>query len=73
MSTSTANHDSGSWVKMSCNLARDRSNFIGEYFEYEFRADQLETYDTYDLKCVMHATNPVQTPSVKSYRVITIA
>ena len=73
MSTSTEVHETKGWTRMSCNLDRNRSNYIGEYFEYEFRADNLPTYDTYDLKCVFRAQNPVQVPAVSSYRVICVA
>lgn len=73
LSSNGVEHESIGWNRIPCNVARNKSSYIGEFFEYEFRLDNLDSYDTYDLKCVLTATDPTKSPIVNSYRVIALA
>jgi hypothetical protein len=73
LSGSGVDHEQQEWVRLNCAVERTKSSFIGDYFEYEFRLDDIAGYDTYDLKCVMGASDPTKAPIVSSYRVIVIA
>ena len=66
-------HETKSWQRLNCSVDRNKSSFIGEFFEYEFTLDDIPEYDTYDLKCVMGAEDPTDSPIIKSYRVIVVA
>lgn len=71
-SSSGVQHELLEWKKLECRVDRNKSSFIGEFLEYEFRLDNLPEYDTYDLKCILSATDPTRAPIVKSYRVIAL-
>ena len=73
LSSSGVDHESLGWQYIPCNIERNRSSGAGDFKEYEFRLDQMQDYDTYDLKCVFRSENPVKTPVVQSYRVIALA
>lgn len=73
LSSSGEDHDLQPWRAMVCNTPRDKSVHPGDMREYEFRLDNLPEYDTYDLKCVLRATDPTRAPVVKAYRVIALA
>ena len=66
-------HDEQTWKRLNCQVDRDRSSYIGEQLEYEFYLNDIDSFDTYDLKCVMTATDPTKAPVVYSYRVIVLA
>lgn len=66
-------HETQPWQYMGCTDLRQRSSFIGEFFEYEFSLDNIAAFDTYDLKSVMRTQNPIRSPIIKSYRVIVTA
>lgn len=73
LSTSGVDHESQPWQYMGCNDSRQRSSYIGEFFEYEFKIDGISEFDTYDLKCVLLAQDPTRSPIVKSFRSIALA
>lgn len=73
LSTSGVQHELQSWKRFDCNVKRNKSSYIGEFFEYEFRLDNLPEFDTYDLKCVLTANNPTKSPIVQAYRMIALA
>lgn len=73
LSASGIEHETLEWKRLPCNTPRNRSSSISEFFEYEFRLDNVEPFDTYDLKCVLTADMPIKTPIVNSYRLIVIA
>lgn len=73
LSGSGVDHETQNWQRLNCDIERNKSSFIGEYLEYEFKLDSIQPYDTYDLKCVFTATDPTKSPIVKQYRVIVIA
>lgn len=66
-------HDEQQWQLLSCATKRNKSSYSGEFFEYTFYKDDIADFDTYDLKCVLLAANPINSPLVKSYRVIIVA
>lgn len=72
LSGANIDHDTQSWKLLKCDSARNKSSYIGEFLEYEFYLDDMVEYDTYDLKCVMTATDPTKSPIVKQYRVIVL-
>lgn len=72
LSTSGVNHDNLAWTQLTCAVERTKSAVIGEFYEYEFTADSLPAFDTYDLKCVMTATDRSKSPIISSYRVIVL-
>lgn len=73
LSTSGVVHEEQTWKRLSCDTVRNKSSYYGQMFEYEFYADNLVDFDTYDLKCVMTAADPTKAPIVNSYRVIALA
>jgi hypothetical protein len=72
LSSSGVNHDSLGWVELVCATPRNRSASIGEFYEYEFQGDSLPPFDTYDLKCVMTASDASKSPIISSYRVVVL-
>lgn len=72
LSSSSVNHDSLGWVELTCATPRNRSASIGEFYEYEFQGDSLPPFDTYDLKCVMTASDASKSPIISSYRVVVL-
>lgn len=73
LSSANINHDLQPWTRMVCFTERDKSSYIGEMFEYEFGIDDINQFDTYDLKCVLLAQDPTQAPIVGDYRLIVLA
>ena len=73
LSSSGVNHDNLGWVELTCDVARNRSSYVGEFYEYEFKMDSLPPFDTYDLKCVMLTNDQSKPPIVSSYRVIVLS
>ena len=74
LSGSGTNHnDITLWTELTCDTDRNKSTFLGQYFEYEFYSDELESFDTYDLKCVLTSSNPAKAPIVRQYRAIAIS
>ena len=72
LSTTGVDHESLEWKKMIPTTDTNKSTSKDEFLEYEFIIDDLEEFDTYDLKCVLGAENPIKAPIVKSYRVIAV-
>ncbi len=74
LSGSNTNHnDITKWTELICGTTINKSTAQGQYFEYEFKADSLPSFDTYDLKCELASSNPAKAPIVRQYRVIVIA
>lgn len=73
LSSSNVNHEEQNWQLLSCDTPRTKSSYPGQLFEYEFKLDDIDQYDTYDLKCVMTAQDPTKSPILASYRVIVLA
>lgn len=69
----STNHEDRPWKIMKCDVARNRSRTSTEVIEYEFYLDELDNFDTYDLKMVPSSTNQAKTPYIKQYRVIVLA
>lgn len=72
LSGSGVTHDAQGWKLVKCDTARNKSSAVGEMLEYEFYLDDMAEFDTYDLKCVMTATDPARSPIINSYRVIVV-
>lgn len=72
LSGSGVTHDTQGWKLVKCDTTRNRSSYVGEMLEYEFYLDDMAEFDTYDLKCVMTATDPARAPIINSYRVIVV-
>lgn len=66
-------HDDQPWRILSCDVPRDKSSYIGEMFDYEFKLDDIPEFDTYDLKCVLTSNDPTKAPVVESYRTVVVA
>lgn len=73
LSASSVDHEELGWRRMQCDVERNRSSSSGEFLDYEFRLDGIPEFDTYDLKCVLLAEDPTQSPIINSYRVVVIA
>lgn len=73
LSSDITKHTDNQWVRLKCDVPRDRSRSRSEYYEYEFYIDGLEPFDVYDLKMVPSSTSQSKIPYVKKYRSITIA
>ena len=65
-------HEEQPWRRLTCDSARNKSSYIGEMFDYEFKLDNIPPFNTYDLKCVMLAQDPTKAPIVDGYRVIVV-
>ena len=72
LSASSVDHDTKSWVRLSCDTERNKSSYVGELFEYMFYLNDISAFDTYDLKAVFSSNNPVNSPIIQSYRVIVV-
>lgn len=72
LSSNNVDHDSQNWVRLDCDIDRNRPDQDGKKFEYTFYKDNLPAFNTYNLKCVMTAEDPTKSPSVHSYRVIIV-
>ena len=68
-----SDHTTLGWTLLTCDTDRNRSVAPGQFFEYEFKGDDLQPFDTYDLKCVMRSINPAIAPVINRYRVIVLA
>jgi hypothetical protein len=73
LSSSGVIHDEQPWQLLNCDVARNRSGDGDEIFEYTFYKDDISNFDTYNLKCILTAQNPVKSPTVHAYRVIVIS
>ena len=73
LSGSGVNHQDQKWQRLECDVERNKSEAPGKFYEYEFKLDDAEPFDTYNLKCVMRSTNPAIVPIVQRYRVIVLA
>lgn len=73
LSTVGVNHSSLPWTMMNCDVSRNKSTKIDEYFDYTFYLDNLPNFDVYDLKIVMKSTSQSIVPRIKGYNVITLA
>lgn len=66
-------HEEQPWRILSCDSPRNKSSYIGEMYDYEFKLDDIPPFNTYDLKCVLLAQDPTKAPIVDAYRVIVVA
>lgn len=66
-------HEEQPWKRLNCDTPRNKSSYIGEMFDYEFYLNDVDNFDTYDLKCVLTAQDPTKAPIVDSYRTIVLA
>lgn len=70
---SSVSHDDQPWKILKCDTVRNKSSYIGQVFDYEFYLNDIDKFDTYDLKCVLTSQDPTKAPIVDSYRVIVLA
>lgn len=73
LSSDATLHEVNPWRLLVCDVNRNKSASVGEFFEYEFYTSTSTEFDTYDLKCILKSTNKTITPYVKRYRVIAVA
>jgi hypothetical protein len=73
LSGDATQHDENPWRVLKCDIPRDKSTRKNQYFDYEFTLLDLPEFDTYDLKCVLSSTNPIDIPFIKNYRVVVAA
>jgi len=73
LSTVGVNHSSLPWTIMNCDITRNKSTKIDEYFDYTFYLNNLPNFDVYDLKIVMKSTSQSVVPRIRGYNVITLA
>ena len=69
-SASGENIHKNKYVKMNCDVDRNKSSSRGESYDYEFKVDGLPVFDTYILKCVLRTQTEYDPPIIDSYRVI---
>lgn len=70
LSSSMDVHDDLNWKRLTCDTTRNKSSYYGEMSEFMFYLDGIDLFNTYDLKCVMTASDPTRSPIINSYRVI---
>lgn len=73
VSSSSANHTTGSWVKMNCDVNRSMSSSWSEYKDYEFYLDGIVPFDAYDIKIVLMSSVRYVYPKINNYRAIILA
>lgn len=66
-------HEDNQWKIMKCDVARDKSSRIGEFFDYDFYLLDIQEFDTYDLKCILSSKNQSEIPFIRNYRVVVAA
>ena len=71
LSSSITKHSDNLWQILSCDIKRNKSSKLEEYFDYEFYLNSIEPYDTYDLKAVLSSSSKLKTPIIRNFRVIT--
>lgn len=72
-SSSGVDHETLNWTRLDCAVERNISSTAGEFYQYTFELNDMQEFDTYDLKCVMLSDNPIYTPYISGYRVIVVA
>jgi hypothetical protein len=70
LSGASSIHEDSEWKILSCDVERDRSTDNDQFFEYEFYLDDIDEFDTYDLKMVPSSNDPAYIPTIKRYRAI---
>lgn len=73
LSSSSVNHRSGNWIPLTCNKDRNLSKSVDEFLEYDFYKDNMDQFDSYDIKIVLYSENKYKIPSIKNYRCIILA
>lgn len=73
LSTAVGDHKAGNWMKMNCDADRNLSKTLGVNIDYNFMIDDLDQFDTYDIKIVLSSNNQYHYPVIDNYRVIIIA
>jgi hypothetical protein len=73
LAASTVPHKSGNWVEMTCDTARNLARKLGEYQDYEFKIDDLDGFDMYDIKIVLSSNDKISYPVIDQYRSIIVA
>lgn len=69
-SASGENVHKNKYVRMECEVDRNKSSSRGESYDYEFKVEGLPVFDTYILKCVLRTQTEYDPPIIDSYRVI---
>lgn len=73
LSSAGVSHDELNWIRMICDVPRNKSQNNKEIYEYEFYLNGLSEFDVYDLKCVMLASNPLDYPTIHKFSAVAIA
>lgn len=72
LSSSDINHDSAPWIPLKCDVDRNASANPGEFHDYEFYADSVPKFDTFNMKMVPSSRNRAIVPYIKKYRAIVV-
>lgn len=74
VSSATADHKAGNWVKLNCKTLTNLSPTLTDYIDYEFvTTGFLSPFDVYDIKIVLSSENKYQYPRIENYRAIVLA
>lgn len=73
LSSFNNDYESIHWQKLHCDDARNKSSKDREFFEYKFYLDEIDYFDTYQLKAVLGSDNPIRIPIIQKYRAIFLA
>lgn len=73
ISSSNIPHNDNNWKLLSCDVTRNKSEKPEQQYEYEFYADNLETFDTYSIKIVLRSKTPWDPPYISKYRAILLS
>ena len=72
LSGDVAKHEDAQWRLLRCDIPRDRSSNVTQFFEYEFYLDDIPPFDTYDMKMVPSTINRAKIPYIRRYRAIVV-
>lgn len=73
LSSDEGNHDDRNWVRMNCDVNRNQSKTVNDFFDYEFYLYDIPQFDRYTLKIVTRTTTPWQPPKIINYRAIVVS
>ena len=70
LTNDSTKHDENIWRRLIPATSTNKSKNFFDYKSYEFNLNELPSFDTYDLKCVLRSKNPSRTPIIRNYSVI---
>lgn len=65
-------HQEQNWIQMKCDVNRNTSTTVDQFYDYDFYLNDIVPFDVFDIKIVLTSTVPHDAPIIKNYRAIMI-